>query len=110
MSARVLLLADGGCNTGFGVVTHSIFERLVRDYQHDVHVLATNFRGDTWPSILDPTQPTNLRLYRPTMYDPSDLYGRTRIVELLGKIEPDVVVMINDPKIILNFQIGRAHV
>ena len=106
---RVLWMADGGCNTGFGTVTHNIAERLVRDYGLDIHVLATNYRGDSFPSVLDRTKPTNLRLYRPTTFDLNDLYGRTRVVELLGKVEPDVVVMNNDPKIILDFLFNNPH-
>lgn len=101
--ARVLWLSDGGCTTGFGRVTHSIGERLVRDYGHEIHVLAVNHRGDDYPSLLDPTQKTPLRLYMPTQLDPRDVYGKSRFLEMLGKIEPDVVVIVNDPQVILGF-------
>lgn len=103
MGKRVLWLSDGGCNTGFGVVTHQIGERLVRDYGYEVHVLATNHRGDAWPSILDPSVQTPLRLYRPTIANERDIYGKTRVLELLDKLNPDAVVMVNDPKHILHF-------
>ena len=52
-----------------------------------------NYRGDYWPS--------KLKLYVPTMLDGRDIFGRTRIIEMLGKVEPDVVVMLNDANIIL---------
>jgi glycosyltransferase involved in cell wall biosynthesis len=90
--ARVLWIGDGGCHTGFGRVTHSIGERLV-EMGHDVHVLATNFRGDHYD--------TTLKLYVPTLNVASDLFGRSRVIELLAKLDPDVVVMLNDANIIL---------
>jgi glycosyltransferase involved in cell wall biosynthesis len=90
-------------------VTHSIGERLVRDYGHEIHVLAINHRGDDYPSLLNPKQSTPLRLYRPKSINPDDLYGFTRVVELLGKLGErdeeglDVVVMFNDPQVILQY-------
>lgn len=97
---KVLWLSDAGCTTGFGRVTHSIGERLVRDYGHEIEVLAINHTGDWYPSILDPTQGTPLKLYRPERYKGDDMYGNTRIMEMLGH-EPDAVVMLNDPHQIL---------
>lgn len=99
--SRIFLIGDAGCTTGFGRVNHSIGERLVRDYGHEVHVLATNHLGDSYPSILDPSQQTPLRMYRPNSLIPKDVYGRSRIVELLGKLEPDVVWLTNDASIII---------
>ena len=99
---KVLWLGDGGCHTGFGHVTHAIGERLVRDHGDEVHVLAINHRGDAYPSLLDPLVQTPLRLYRPDSIVLGDMYGRSRIIELLGDVEPDVVVMLNDPHVILD--------
>jgi glycosyltransferase involved in cell wall biosynthesis len=98
--SKVLWLSDGGCHTGFGRVTHEVGERLVRDYGHEIHVLAINHRGDDYPSVLDPTKKTPLWLYRPTTLRGDDLYGNTRIIEMLG-LEPDVVVMVQDAHMIL---------
>jgi glycosyltransferase involved in cell wall biosynthesis len=100
--AKILWHADGGCHTGFARVTHSIGERLVRDYGHEIHVLAINHRGDDFPSLLDPKQKTPLWLYRPETILVNDLYGKSRVLELLAKVEPDVVVEYNDPHILLN--------
>lgn len=97
--SKILWLGDGGCHTGFAKVTHSIGERLVRDYGHDVHVLAINYDGG------DPVD-TNLKLYVPTTKVATDFYGQSRFTELLGKIEPDAVVILNDPNIVLDL-IGR---
>ena len=102
--ARVLWISDGGCHTGFSRVTHSIGERLVLDYGHDVSVLAANYKGDFWPGLRDPNvQP--LKLYTtsgPLATRGTDLYGAARIIEMLGRVEPDVVVMLNDPQAVLN--------
>lgn len=99
--AKVLWLADAGCHSGFARVTHSLGERLAEDYGHEIHVLAVNHRGDDWPSLRDPAKKTPLWLYRTDIFKSDDLYGFTRVLELLGKVVPDVVVMYNDVNIIL---------
>jgi glycosyltransferase involved in cell wall biosynthesis len=91
---KVLWLGDAGAHTGFGRVTHAIGERLV-DMGHDVHVCAVNYDGDYWP--------TNLKLYVPNKLVPTDIYGQSRFVELLAAVEPDAVVMLNDPFVIAKF-------
>lgn len=98
--AKVLWMGDAGCTTGFGRVTHSIGERLV-DKGHDVSVLAYNFRGDYWP--------TNLKLYRPNTIRTDDVWGKTRIIELLGTVDPDVVVMLHDSNILINLLIENSY-
>lgn len=106
--AKILWLSDAGCTTGFGRVTHAIGERLVEDYGHSVHVLAINYRGDSWPCERpghDHTTP--LRLYRPNALEASDTIGYSRILEMLAKVEPDVVVILNDPQILLRMLFGN---
>ena len=93
--SKVLWLGDAGCHTGFGRVTHSIGERLVRDYGHDIHVLAVNYDGDHWD--------TNLKLYVANKLVPTDLYGQSRYVEMLAAVEPEVVVLLNDPYPLMKF-------
>lgn len=90
--SRILWIADGGCYTGFARVTHAIGDRLV-DKGHEVHVLATNFKGDDFD--------TKVKLYNPTANDPKDTYGQGRFIELLDKLKPDVVVMLNDLQVLL---------
>ena len=92
---KVLWLGDAACHTGFARVTHGIGDRLVTDYGHDVSVLAVNYRGDHYQ--------TPMKLYSPTMLSPSDVYGFSRIVEMFDKVMPDVVVMINDPFVIMRY-------
>lgn len=92
--SKLLVWADAGCHSGFAQVTHNIFERLVRDFGHDVHVLAPNFKGDHWD--------TNLKLYVPTKDNADDIMGMHRIVELTAQVMPDAIVFINDPKVVMN--------
>ena len=99
--ARVLWLGDAGCTTGFGRVTHAIGDRLVTDYGHDVHVLAVNYDGDYWP--------TPMKLYRPNKLMQNDVYGQTRFVEILAEVMPDIVVMLNDPYVILKFLLRNKY-
>lgn len=98
---KILWLSDGGCTTGFGRVTHEIGERLVRDYGHEIHVLAVNHEGDDFRSILDPEKKTPLWLYRPNKVKGDDTYGYFRTVEMLGHVAPEVVVALNDPGLII---------
>lgn len=93
---KVLWIADGGSTTGFARVTHSIGERLVRKFGHEIHVIATNYQGDPYPSVEDPTP---LGLYVPNIRVASDTYGRSRFIELADKIKPDVIVIVNDPQV-----------
>lgn len=101
---KTIWLSDAACTTGFARVTHSIGERLVEDYGYEISVLAVNYRGDSWlcerPGH---DHVTPLRLYRPNAVLSTDTYGQTRVVEMLGKVEPDTVVMLFDPQVILTF-------
>lgn len=99
--SKILWLGDAGCHTGFAKVTHSIGERLVADYGHEVHVIAVNYDGDPWP--------TNLNLYPPKTKVGSDTFGQSRYIELLAKVEPDVVVILNDPNIVLDLILRNKH-
>jgi len=98
--AKILWIGDGGCVTGFGRVTHAIGERLV-EKGHDVSVLAFNYRGDHWP--------TSLKLYRPDVIKSGDVWGKTRYIELLGKVEPDVVVMLHDANLLINLLTENSY-
>lgn len=106
--SKVLWLSDGGCTTGFGRVTHEIGERLVRDFGHEIHVLAVNHRGDDYPSVLDPSQKTPLWLYRPQAIKNDDTYGNTRIIEMLSH-GPDVVILLNDPHMITSIVFDNPY-
>jgi glycosyltransferase involved in cell wall biosynthesis len=98
--AKVLWLGDAGCHTGFARVTHAIGDRLV-DKGHDIHCLATNYQGDHFA--------TKVKLYRPTKLLQNDFYGKSRIIEMLGNVEPDVVVVLNDPALISNLLFDNGY-
>jgi glycosyltransferase involved in cell wall biosynthesis len=89
---KILVVADMGVHSGFGTVTANVFDRLVVDYGHEVHTLAINWRGDHWD--------TPQRLYLPTQKMSSDLYGKSRYLELVGKLMPDAIMFINDPAVV----------
>lgn len=92
---KILWIGDAGCTTGFGRVTHAIGDRLVNDFGHEVHTIAINFDGDAgrWN--------TPMKLYLPTKYQASDVFGQSRYIELLGEVLPDVVVMLHNPYVVL---------
>lgn len=85
------MLGDAGVSTGFGVVINSVGNRLV-DRGHEVHVLAARYQGDP--------HNTKMELWRADLEDPLDTYGKKRVVEILARVEPDVVFMLNDPHVI----------
>jgi glycosyltransferase involved in cell wall biosynthesis len=91
---RILMLADGGAPTGFARVSHAIGDRLVRDFGHEVSILAANWRGDHVDSPM--------HFYLPTQLERLDVYGRSRFVELLGKLMPDAIWMVNDASVMLD--------
>lgn len=89
--ARLLVWSDGGCTTGFSRVTHELCTRFVEN-GHTVDVLAINFRGELEP----PFDTAKYKLHVPTKHNANDLYGVGRINELVVKLDPDIIVMIND--------------
>ena len=106
---KVLWLSDAGCTTGFARVSHAIGERLVEDFGHEIHVLATNYRGDSWPCERPGhDHVTPLRLYRPDSIMGGDIYGRSRMIEMLSKVEPDVVVALQDPQVLLTTMLDNS--
>ena len=104
--SKVLWIGDGGCNTGFGRVTHAIGERLVTQYGHEVRCLATNYKGDPFPSVENLSPMT---LLVPTLYVNGDFYGQSRYLELLRDYNPDVVIMLNDPQVMLRLLLENAY-
>lgn len=96
--SKILILGDAGVPTGFGQVTMNLGDRLVAR-GHDVSVLAVNWRGDYVDSPM--------KFYLPTQLVPSDLYGQSRFIELLGTLVPDALIIINDPAVVLSFMFSN---
>lgn len=91
---KILLIADAGAHSGFATVSENVFGRLVTDFGHEVHCLATNFHGDEWE--------TPLKLYVPNFDNRHDIMGMSRFAELMGKVMPGAIVFVQDPKVVLN--------
>jgi glycosyltransferase involved in cell wall biosynthesis len=87
---NILIIGDAGAHTGFATVVHALGERWAE--RHQVSVLAVNYLGD-------PVK-TKMALYRANLREPMDIYGYSRVVELLGAVMPDVVFILNDPPLI----------
>lgn len=85
------MLGDAGVSTGFGVVINNVGNRLV-EKGHEVHVLAASYQGDPHGSKME--------LWRANLEDPLDTHGKKRVVEILARVEPDVVFILNDPHVI----------
>ncbi len=90
--ARILLLGDAGVHTGFGTANNELGKRLVTNHGHEITALAVNYRGDYVN--------TPMHLFPADIERSGDVYGKKRIIEMLGKIEPDLVWMTNDPFIV----------
>lgn len=88
--AKLLWISDAGRTTGFGTVTHNLAERLVRDYGYEIHVLAIG-----WDAAYPVDTP--LKLYRSEAGLARNYLGLDRQVELVKRIEPDLVFINEDP-------------
>jgi len=86
---KILMISDAGADTGFASVAHNLIENLWT--QWDIHVLAINYQGDPHPIQ------AKAKMYNPSAKAQGDYYGINRIAELVFKIKPDVIFLINDP-------------
>jgi glycosyltransferase involved in cell wall biosynthesis len=84
---RILVWSDGGAHTGYGTVVENLGRRWHRRGA-DVHVLAVNYRGDPWPGPL--------KLYAATKNNPRDGFGVGRLGELVQRLRPDVLFVLED--------------
>lgn len=82
-------------------MTHAIGESLVADYGHEISVLAIGY---------DARLPvhTNLNLYRAEAGRAGHPLGFDRVTELLDRVQPDVVITLEDPPQLLQRLTGNA--
>lgn len=92
--AKIAWIGDAGRPTGFSRVTHEIGERLVAKHGHDISVLAIG-----WDAA-DPFE-TRLKLFRSEAGPSRNYLGFDRVVPFLMKVQPDIVVTLEDPAILL---------
>jgi glycosyltransferase involved in cell wall biosynthesis len=85
VSRKLLWVGDACVSSGFARATHYTLDVLRRTW--DVSVLGLNYHGDPHPYPY-PIYPC---------YSGGDMFGLGRMVELIGKIRPNVVVVQNDP-------------
>lgn len=97
---NLLIIGDAGSHTGFATVVHNIGERLV-ERGHQVSVLAVNHPGDY--------SPTKMVIYPANAKHRDDIYGYSRTVEVLGKVVPDCILIVNDPPIVTNLLLNNPY-
>lgn len=87
---KVLWIGDAAVSTGFARCTHAACDAL-HAAGHEVNVLGINYYGDphSFPYPIHPcVQPLD---------GGRDGFGVLRLQRLLARLEPDVVVILNDP-------------
>lgn len=92
---KLFMIADCGVTTGFATVCHNIIENLHKTW--DIDVLAINYYGDPHPIQ------QKAKLWCPVAHTPGDVYGIMRVKPLLENINPDAVLIINDPWILSEY-------
>src|SRR5262245_40689869 len=88
---RVLFVGDAVVSSGFSRCTHAACDAL-HEAGWDVHVLGLNYYGDPHPH-------SHLSIY-PCMQPLDhgrDVFGVSRLPFLIARLNPDVVVLLNDP-------------
>ena len=98
---RVLLYGDYCCATGFAQVLGNIAREIHKSQKYDIDVLAINYSGDPkdddrWPGKVWPAMPG--AMMQAGAY--GDVYGRQRLLDLMGSGNYDVVYMIQDTFVI----------
>ena len=85
---RCLFIGDAVAATGFARCTHGVCDVLKETW--DVHVLGLNYDGDPsdWPYPIYPAA----RAFRP-----EDAFGCKRAPDLVKRLAPDLVVILQDP-------------
>lgn len=93
MKLKVLWIGDAVAQTGFARVTHGVCDRMHASGSVDVNVLGVNYRGDPhrWPYKIFPA------------VIGGDPWGVGRVQPLVGALQPDVIVIVNDPWIIPHY-------
>lgn len=94
---NILLYGDYCCATGFGMVLGNIARQLYATGKYEIDVLGINYSGDPydrekWVGEVFPAMPggmMNAGAY-------GDVYGRQRLLDLMGTGKYDVVYMIQD--------------
>lgn len=95
MKRKLLWVGDAGCDSGFAKATHYTLGNKLGEglsAQYDCHVIALNYRGDGDIAKNVP----HLTMY-PSWVAGGDLFGVSRLRDIVIKIAPDVIVIQQDP-------------
>src|SRR5690349_281290 len=84
---KILFIADFAVDTGFSRVAQSIADNLDPKLW-DIHVMAINYFGDYHE------YQRKYKLYNPAAG--GDVYGYSRLSNVVDAVEPDLIFMIND--------------
>ena len=87
---RILWVGDATVASGFAACTHTVCDEL-HEHGWDVHVLGINYFGDPHPYEY------NIYPCYSPMKGGRDGFGVCRIRSLVDEINPDVIVLLNDP-------------
>ena len=98
---NLLLYGDYCCGTGFAQVLGNIARELHATGKYNIDVIAINYSGDPkseekWPGNVYPAMPGGLM--HAGAY--GDVYGRQRLLDLMGSGKYDVVFMLQDTFVI----------
>lgn len=87
---RVLWVGDACCSSGFARCTHAVCDEL-HARGHEVNILALNYFGDPHD------RPYDVYPARQPLDHGRDIFGVSRLPHLAARLEPDVIVLLNDP-------------
>ena len=87
--SRILWIGDAGVPTGFGRVADEIGGRLVVNYGHEIHALAIMWDGK-YPNE------GPFPLYKADAGPQRHFMGYDRVVELIERLEPEIVITLED--------------
>ena len=84
MKPKILIVGDAVATTGFARVIRCVFEQLIDEYE--IYQLGVSYMGDPH-DYLWPLYPASSR---------GDLFGVSRINDLVHSIKPDLIFLLND--------------
>lgn len=92
---KVLWLGDFCCATGFANVNHNIVRQLLKTGEYEIDVIGINYMGDphNWPIRVYPAIDFT-RANKDPRYQ--DLFGRQRVLDLLGTGQYDIFFSLQD--------------
>jgi len=89
---------DPAVPTGFGKVADHVLRPLVESGQYEVNLCAINYKGDSRDPARHP-----YRYWAPYLSKQHDWYGINRCSELIQRIEPDMLWILNDLPIVRSY-------